>query len=60
MTTLIVWACLLLVNGQGVGGISASTQEACETERQNALTHDEVLASTPCVQMTLEKKETTP
>jgi len=54
--TLVVWMCLLLVNGQGVGGITASTQEACETERANALTHEEVIASSVCQQVTLEKK----
>ena len=56
MGTLVVWACLLLVNGSGMAGITASTQEACEQERANALTHDEVIASSVCVQVTVEKK----
>jgi len=53
---LVVWACLLLINGEGWGGVTASTQQACEEMRQTALSHEEVIASSVCVEVTVEKK----
>lgn len=53
---LVVWACLLLINGEGWGGVTASTQQACEEMRQTALSHEEVIASSVCVEVKVEKK----
>lgn len=50
---IVVWIFFALVQGQGTVGISSSTLEECQSDRETAKVHEDVLALSECFQLTL-------